>query len=96
MSEKRKAKPKRWSESDKAIRATQVAFDVENEIIDTIKTKACEKGKVGLSLMVLDYLQNDLPPFNNSGPHVRSLYDLPKSQALKRIPPRPRPGKKPF
>jgi hypothetical protein len=44
MSEKHKAKPKRWSESDKAIRATQVAFDVENEIIDTIKTQACEKG----------------------------------------------------
>jgi hypothetical protein len=44
MGEKRKLKPKRWSESDQAIRATQVAFDVENEIIGTIKTKACEKG----------------------------------------------------
>jgi hypothetical protein len=44
MSEKRKPKPKRWSESDKAIRATQVAFDVENEIIDRIKMQACEKG----------------------------------------------------
>jgi hypothetical protein len=44
MSEKKKVKPKRWSESDKAIRATQVAFDVENEIIDTIKTQACDKG----------------------------------------------------
>jgi hypothetical protein len=44
MSEKKKSKPKRWTESDRAIRATQVAFDVENEIIDTIKIKACEKG----------------------------------------------------
>lgn len=44
MSEKKQSKPKRWSESDKAIRATQVAFDVENEIIDTIKHQACEKG----------------------------------------------------
>jgi hypothetical protein len=45
MGEKQKKdKPKRWSESDRAIRATQVAFDVENEIIDTIKAKACEKG----------------------------------------------------
>ncbi|MGD8910257.1 MAG: hypothetical protein PVI92_13020 [Chromatiales bacterium] len=44
MSEKQKAKPKRWSESDKAIRATQVAFDVDNEIIDTIKRQAYEKG----------------------------------------------------
>jgi hypothetical protein len=44
MSDKRKSKPKRWSESDKAIRATQVAFDVENEIIDTVKTRACEQG----------------------------------------------------
>lgn len=44
MSDKKKPKPKRWSESDKAIRATQVAFDVENEIIDTIKIKACEQG----------------------------------------------------
>jgi poly(A) polymerase Pap1 len=44
MGDKQKTKPKRWSESDKAIRATQVAFDVENEIIDTIKTRACEKG----------------------------------------------------
>jgi hypothetical protein len=44
MSEKRKAKPKRWSDSDKAIRATQVAFDVENGIIDTIKVQACQKG----------------------------------------------------
>jgi hypothetical protein len=44
MSPKRKPKPKRWSDSDKAIRATQVAFDVENEIIDTIKAQACIKG----------------------------------------------------
>jgi hypothetical protein len=44
MGEKKRTKPKRWSESDKAIRATQVAFDVENEIIDAIKTQACEKG----------------------------------------------------
>ncbi len=44
MTEKKKPKPKRWSESDKAIRATQVAFDVENEIIDTIKTQACHEG----------------------------------------------------
>jgi hypothetical protein len=44
MSKKRQIKPKRWTESDKAIRATQVAFDVENEIIDTIKIRACEKG----------------------------------------------------
>ncbi len=44
MSEKKKSKPERWSESDKAIRATQVAFDVENEIIDKIKVQACKKG----------------------------------------------------
>jgi hypothetical protein len=44
MSDKQKAKPKRWSESDKAIRATQVAFDVENETIDAIKHQACENG----------------------------------------------------
>ncbi|MES9993418.1 MAG: hypothetical protein ABW098_15820 [Candidatus Thiodiazotropha sp.] len=44
MTQKQKAKPKRWSDSDKAIRATQVAFDVENEIIDTIKIRACKKG----------------------------------------------------
>jgi hypothetical protein len=44
MSVKRKDKPERWSESDKAIRATQVAFDVDNEIIDTIKSQACVKG----------------------------------------------------
>ncbi|MEJ2407144.1 MAG: hypothetical protein P8171_23250 [Candidatus Thiodiazotropha sp.] len=44
MTKEEKAKPKRWSESDKAIRATQVAFDVDNEIIDTVKTQACHKG----------------------------------------------------
>jgi len=43
MSEKTKIKPKRWTESDQAIRATQVAFDVENEIIDTVKIQACQK-----------------------------------------------------
>jgi hypothetical protein len=43
MSEKKELTPKRWSESDSAIRATQVAFDVENEIIDTIKVQACKK-----------------------------------------------------
>ncbi len=44
MREKKKVTPSRWTESDKAIRATQVAFDVENEIIDMIKLKACEQG----------------------------------------------------
>ncbi|MES9853868.1 MAG: hypothetical protein ABW170_18780 [Candidatus Thiodiazotropha sp. L084R] len=44
MSNKEPVKPKRWKESDKAIRATQVAFDVENTIIDKIKTDACHKG----------------------------------------------------
>ncbi|MCU7885293.1 MAG: hypothetical protein KZQ82_13970 [Candidatus Thiodiazotropha sp. (ex Lucinoma annulata)] len=44
MTKKNPAKPKRWTDSDKAIRATQVAFDVENEIIDTIKKEACHKG----------------------------------------------------
>lgn len=44
MIEKIKTKPKRWTDSDKAIRATQVAFDVENEIIDAVKQAACEKG----------------------------------------------------
>lgn len=39
-----KTKPQRWSDSDKAIRATQVAFDVENEIIDAVKQEACQKG----------------------------------------------------
>lgn len=44
MIDKKKIKPKRWSDSDKAIRATQVAFDVENEIIDAVKQAACQKG----------------------------------------------------
>lgn len=44
MNKKKQTKPKRWTDSDKAIRATQVAFDVENEIIDTIKKEACHKG----------------------------------------------------
>ena len=44
MSKKQQAKPKRWRDSDKAIRATQVAFDVENEIIDTVKREACHRG----------------------------------------------------
>lgn len=44
MSKKAKTKPKRWSDSDKAIRATQVAFDVENEIIETVKKEACHEG----------------------------------------------------
>jgi hypothetical protein len=44
MSKEEQTKPKRWSESDKAIRATQVAFDVENTIIDRIKQDACHRG----------------------------------------------------
>ncbi len=48
-----KDKPKRWSDSDKAIRATQVAFDVENRIIDIIKLQACEKGVTPSDLMRL-------------------------------------------
>jgi hypothetical protein len=44
MSNKKQAKPQRWSDSDKAIRATQVAFDVENEIIATVKREACHMG----------------------------------------------------
>jgi hypothetical protein len=44
MSKKEQIKPRRWRESDKAIRATQVAFDVENAIIERIKHDACHRG----------------------------------------------------
>ena len=44
MSKKEAVKPKRWKESDRAIKATQVAFDVENRIIEKIKTDACHQG----------------------------------------------------
>ncbi|MCU7933429.1 MAG: hypothetical protein KZQ99_00930 [Candidatus Thiodiazotropha sp. (ex Dulcina madagascariensis)] len=44
MTKKKQAKPQRWRDSDKAIRATQIAFDVENEIIDAVKQEACHKG----------------------------------------------------
>jgi hypothetical protein len=44
MIKKQHNKPKRWCGSDKAISATQVAFDVEQEIIQTIKQEACLRG----------------------------------------------------
>ncbi len=53
MSNRQKTKPARWSDSDKAIRATQVAFDVENQVIDRIKQQACEKGVTASDMMRL-------------------------------------------
>ncbi|MCU7845154.1 MAG: hypothetical protein KZQ93_15100 [Candidatus Thiodiazotropha sp. (ex Monitilora ramsayi)] len=44
MTKRKESKPKRWRDSDRAIRATQVAFDVENEIIDVVKKEACQRG----------------------------------------------------
>jgi len=37
-----KNKPARWSSSDEAIRAVQVAFDVEGAVLDTVRRAAFE------------------------------------------------------
>jgi hypothetical protein len=37
-------KPPRWRGTDEAIRAVQVAFDVEAAVLDAVRRAACESG----------------------------------------------------
>lgn len=37
-------KPDRWRSTDEAIRAVQVAFDVESTVLEAVRRAACESG----------------------------------------------------
>lgn len=41
----RKKLPERWQTSEKAIRAVQVAFDVEEKVLEAIRSEACRNNR---------------------------------------------------